>query len=250
MYTKELLLMKITSSSEERIEDSTNGNLFPLVSVIYGAVFSYAMYIFSSMIISAYNEWVVSDLSSIYNSKSLKEIVLFLMFMIYMIEDVGSIMKLGNLYPFKRTSRYTFEILIALFYICTFSMLASGIYYCTIFFAVVIFLQAIWFNQFKEEYSDHESNIKTYSTIERDLHYIGAFLLIVQPAIFIILNHKTMEWLNILTFVMVLCLWMFIAAKWICLRTGDHVMKCRVMVFLPDYYVKKICSKHSTLTIN
>ena len=95
----------------------------------------------------------------------------------------------------------------------------------------------------------HDSNVKTYAAIERDLHYAGAILVAVQAAIFIMVGHRSMEWTNVIAFIVVLFVWMFIAARWVCLRSGDHVLKCRVMVFLPDYYVRRICNRQSTLTI-
>lgn len=242
--------MKLLSSPKERISDETNAYLFPLIPVIYGAVFSYAMYIFSNIIVAAYVEWDIQHIRKIAYSTSLKQIVLFTSFTIYMIEDVGSIMKTGNLYPFMRTSRYTFEIYIALFYICTFSLLDKSIYYSVIAFAIVVLLGGIWHNQFKEEYATHDSNVKSYSAIERDLHYIGAMALLVQSAAFIAFGYRLMEWENVLAFTAVLYLWMFGAGSWICLRSGEHVLKCRVVVFLPDHYVKRICDKKTTLKID
>lgn len=240
--------MKVMSSSEERISDNTNEYLFPLIAVIYGAVFSYAMYIFSQIIITAYNEWDIKHFTTVLDSESLKEIVLFISITVYMIEDVGSIMKLGNLYPFKRTSRYTFEIFIALLYISTFSLLGANIYYCVMFFSAIVLLGAIWYNQFKEEYPNDPSNINRYAVIERDLHYGGAIFLFAQASIFIALDERSMTWYNVGAFVVILWAWMFFAARWICLRSGERVLRCRIMVFLPDHVVRKICSKQTTLT--
>jgi hypothetical protein len=225
-----------TSTFEEEMEHA-NSNLFQLIPVIYGAVFSYAMYVLSIVVIRAFNNWTTNK---IFDHKYLYEIILFVAFTLYMIEDVGSVIKLGYKYPFKKTSRYTFEIFIALLYICVFSFLSEGIYWSVSVFALIAVTSGVWYNQFKQEYRNHSEGLNEYVTSERIMHYGGGCILLIETGLFAIWKHINLDKYNVGTFTITLLVWMFSFARYLCITHGERVLLCRVFILISDSRARKL----------
>src|SRR4051812_44850018 len=108
----------------DRIQSPLNRHLASIVLVVYGAVLSYGMYVLSQVLVEvciAYSRMPqdanrLSALGEVLRTASL-QLVLFTAVMLYLTEDIGEIVKLDSVFPHKRTSRYSHEIIIACFYV-------------------------------------------------------------------------------------------------------------------------------------
>lgn len=77
--------------------------------------------------------------------------------------------------------------------------------------------------------------------------YICAALLTFENGLFIYLKEFQLQWVTIIPFVGTLFLWMFISSKWIFMRHGENVVKCKVMIFLTNSYITKLKNKKSLI---
>lgn len=180
-------LQEENSISNEYYYDS----LSRIVPVIYGAVLSYTMYVLAQLV----NRYLIfladpTENMSHHYHEYLMPIILYILFTMFMVVDVGSVIRYGDIFPYKSSGRYIYEVIIACFYVMSYAMLLENSIMSLLSFAFVIVWGAPWCNQLKQEYLDDKSNIDDYMRTKRDLHYIGGMLLVILTSLFIFIKKE------------------------------------------------------------
>jgi hypothetical protein len=236
--------------AKERIVSPLNKALSGLVPMIYGAVFSYALFIIATIVLEFYevihaNQGAISyaDLSN-YSMR----VLLFIFIFAYMVEDVGAIIKLANYFPYLRSSRYTHEVIIAAFYVGTFTLLKANSYLAIVTFGSLIFWGGIWCNQFKEEYKDHKTSINLFMKTQRDLQYVGGSLFLVEAFVFIAFKDTfVFTWQNTICFVSSFCFWTFTANVLPIIRHGKGAFDYTLNILIPDFLIRIFTNNDSQI---
>ena len=251
--------MSFFSSATERIETEKNQALSKLIPVIYGAIFSYALYILAKTIdkywkvIVLQNQqndiaitWqaftnAITNLGAPVLTELSVFILLYITIMIYMIEDVGGIIKLEDNWPFKRTSRYTHEILLGTSYITIFTLLELNSYLAIFIFSINVLWGGIWTNQFKQEYRN--DYIKNYAVVLRTLHFFWGFILLLESGYFIACDHVIYTgWTQTICFIST---WLLMQLSFAILPVatfGEPAAKLGVNIVFPDKLIKKVAN--------
>lgn len=247
------------SSAADRIETDLNNSLSKLIPVIYGAIFSYALFILAKSIekywdiivlqnqinnikvtwgtfISAVNELGVPILNEISIFT-----VTYIAIVIYMIEDVGGIIKLENKWPFKRTSRYTHEILLGTTYIIIFTFIELNSYLAILIFSINVIWGGIWIIQFEQEYL--KVGIKSYALVLRLLHFFWGFVLFLEAGYFIWIDKViSPQWPQTICF---LSTWLLMQLSFAILPVatfGEQGSHLGVNIIFPDKFVKYVAN--------
>src|SRR5713101_3630581 len=107
------------NASTTTLEDTVHACLSQIVPVVYGAVLSYAMYSVAEMALrirrlSPAHTFAEGELINPW--EGVQRLIIFVLVMAYVIDDVGEILRLDTAYKFRRSTRFSHEIWIALFY--------------------------------------------------------------------------------------------------------------------------------------
>lgn len=243
------MTIRIFSKPEERLENDLNKSLASVVPIIYGAVFAYSMVVLSDITIHHFSipfqrNSAVSDL--IPRRDYLKMLLVYSLITIYMIDDIGCIIKIESEYPYKRTSRYTMEYFIALLYILSYTFVSIDLRYTILSFSGIMFFCGIWFNNFKEEYPDTKNKIDEYALVQRRWHYAGGSLILIEYIVFYSLSyfhfysHGENIYALICIFIISTIIWLFLSPLHIAFTNGSNMLKYSVNILIPDFILRMI----------
>lgn len=230
------------STRDERLTSSANRYLSTIIPVIYGAVFSYSMYVASILIIKI---WILVEVK---NPNWFSEIIIseyfyaflgFIVVALYMIRDIGSIVKLEGQFHFLRSSRYTHEVFIAFLYMVTYTFILHGNYLAVPTFALVIFWGGIWCNQVKEEYYKNEK-LSNFMASMVGLQFFG-FTIFMAQATFFLYTKRTIlfNFESTITFIISLFLWQLAVDFWMVYTHGNSSNDFTLTILLPDFIIRK-----------
>lgn len=137
-----------------RLECEQNQYLSSVIPILYGALLSYAMYVFASLLLDLFQYYGTLDLADSGLPRkgiSLREFLptasLFLLFTFFVVEDLGEIVKLSQIYPLRRTSRYSHEVVIAGLLLGGYAFLGVRSILAVVLFGTAIGWGGIWCNQ-------------------------------------------------------------------------------------------------------
>ena len=222
--------------STKRIVSPLNDSLSSIIPVLYGAVLSYALYIAAQLIVD-----FIQHNSDTNKGIALHEfgisIITFAVVICFLMQDFGGITKIQKVYPYRRTSRYTHEILIAFFYLASFALLVQRSIFSVMAFSFAITWGGVWCNQLKEEYLGDD--IAKYATTQRNLQYIGGALFMAQASSFLIYRNT-----SILTYPMVIsvmasyAVWISIYALYLSKRHPEFINDYSIFITIPDNLLK------------
>jgi hypothetical protein len=248
-----------SSSNPNAKLKNNNSNLAMLIPVIYGAVFSYSMYILSQIFVHHFtvpipkpnpsNPEVAQELALISSRDFVKMVISYCLITIYMIEDIGSIIKLEFDYPYKSTSRYTYEFVIASLYIITFSLVGTNSKWCILSFALILLVGGRWFAKFIQEYKNDNSEdakkVCMYAVAQKTWHYVGGLILLLFYLIFFLFNYQNTKYIAgnayflIVIFALTTLAWLFFSSLYIAINNRECVLKYNVNVIVPTKLINK-----------
>ncbi len=253
--------IKLFSLPTERVESPMNIHLAQLVPVIYGAVFSYTMYVFSKLGVELFEAYAKREENSVGNTivpaidVCWKSIIAYFVITLYMIGDVGAVMKINGKYRYKRTSRYTQEYFVALGYIFTFSLLYINRVWAILPFTCVVFLGGLWFNNMKEELSKQNRSFTKFARSQRKWHYACAALLIVEYSVHFIVPRIDVLENGVVSFIFVKCYillfgatisaWGIVSKKQMIHKHGPMVIEFGVP-FMPDHFLNGFLARRNS----
>jgi hypothetical protein len=236
--------LKIMASEKEH---DLNACLAGIIPIVYGAVFSYAMYVFAHILskwLNSINQAdVVLNNENITNTELIGRVILFGIITMFMIEDVGAIIKLEKAFPFKRTARYTLEVVIAFFYILIYTLLGEGLFWTIPFFGVLLVLCGFWFHRFRNEYEKDETKIDRYANTIGNFHYVGAFIILGESAWFMFYRH--LQFLNgssVVWFTLTLLVWINVTLLHCVSKHGENSLNYCVNILLPKSWIRRTSS--------
>lgn len=236
--------MRLFSKAEERIVSVQNASLSNIVPIVYGAVISYSMYVLSKLLSDLFSnrsELISLPIeSAVKFTNNINSIAIFLCIWLFLIQEIGSIYKLGNIFKYKRTSRYTHEMWIATFYVTAFTFLEISSYVTVLIFSLVLILGGLWCNQLKEEYPNHKTKIHLLMKLECQIYYSGGLIFLIQFIFFYGFYHE-LKFHVFSTFIFLITFMFFLIILAIIpyLKHGSNVLGYSVNIILPDFLFGK-----------
>lgn len=184
-----------------------NKSLFVYIPVIYSAVISYGFYVLAV----CFSEFYIHIRA---NSADLPAVLIFIIqlgfFMIttlYLIIDLGGMVKLTSFFQYKTHSRFLHDLLIGLFFLIMYNEIKELSIFYFLAFSLNLLVAAIWGNNLKEEAQrsnfEQADRVENWGLAIRDSHYLGAcvFLFIFGVLLFInyyIVNESFLFDINIM----------------------------------------------------
>lgn len=227
-----------------------------MIPVIYGAIFSYAFYILTTIGAGYYEAlFVREELSGMtffqiinpfdaIGSGILRQLSIFLILysfiLKYMVEDIGSIIKLEKLFPFKRTSRYTHEIIIGLFYISIFYFMQINSFFALLLFSINVIWRGVWTKHLSGEYLGEP--ISFYAKTMYSIHFIWGFILLLSVSIEMFLGINEMSWIPVFVFMTIYVLMKLSFAIIPVFYHGTIAGELGINLLVPDKLIKKIAN--------
>jgi len=154
--------------------------LSKVVSVVYGAVLSYALYALAdSIVIHGIVEAMAQHWQLNIVVDMCVRIMLFVPVLLFLVKHLGDVVMIETRFPAKRELRYLYEVVAASFYLCTFALLGRGSFFALFTFAVVLFVSGIWASEVRKEYRRHPCKISQLARTLRALNYIGCAIFLV-----------------------------------------------------------------------
>lgn len=230
--------MKLFSESGDRIESRLNKILSNIIPIVYGAVISYSMYVFSRILIGLLLLAKKSQTNEIpFNEYEpyIYSFVIFICIWLFLIQEIGSIYKLSEVFPYKRTSRYTYEMWIATLYVAAFTFLEINSYVTVLMFSFILILGGLWCNQFKEEYLGSPGKIDHLMRTESNLYYFGGFSFLAQFSVFVLFYKEvSFHHSSTLFFLLTFILFQLLIALIPYVRHGKYVLGYSINIVIPD----------------
>jgi hypothetical protein len=238
---------QVKGEPPRRIDSPLNEKLFELIPVVYGAVLSYSLYVLAQIIIKLLNTALVVSITADELIKLVNEFinkfVVFSAIILFMMKDVGEIVKLSKDYPYTRSSRFIMEIIIACFYLMTFAFIEINSYFAIISFSVAIITGGLSQNKFKGEYLNSPSNIDALAQTQRFLHYLGGGVILFEAMIFLIKGYSYyLQWTSTLCFLSTFIFWIVGYDYWILREHGSSARHYLVNI-LPGRFIMSIYNK-------
>jgi hypothetical protein len=225
----------------QRVESKLNAELAQVIPVVYGALLSYAMYVLAQLIteVARYEEASGNGKKvGLSLTDFIPHAVLFFAFVFFLVEDLGEIIKLAKEFPFKRTSRYSHELIVCFFFLASFAFLAASSSLALVSFAFAVIWGGVWCNQLKEEYRGDESQIDLFAKTQRNLQYFGGALFLAESATFLIMRNSTKLDMHIaVCFGATYIFWLLLYALYPAYRHGEPVNAFLVNTIIPDRLV-------------
>jgi hypothetical protein len=234
--------------------DSPNNKLLNgIIPIIYGAVFSFAFYVLSQIILEIYNNlpnyFIVENRTEFFIGfrMFIKKLILFIIVIIYMMEDVGAVLKLQEKYPYVRKSRYFHEIFISSLYVSTFTFILNAVFLAVFCVSLIIVWSGIWCNQLKEEYfniSGAGQSFVDYMRDLRDMHYIGGSFIFIEVSFSIVVfGTMSLEFYPLITVLTTFVLWRFVTLLYMVNKHKSNIKDFSVFVLLPRRIYSKLLIK-------
>lgn len=236
--------MRIFSKPEERINSPLNKTLSSIVPVVYGAVLSYSMYVMSRILLGLFLPLKNNGLYGL-TDRSMEQgvyaLIIFIAIILFMMQDVGSVYKLADVFPYKRTSRYTYEIWVASLYVAVFTFLEIHSYVTVFIFSFILLLGGLWCNQFKEEYLNHKSNIHCLMRTEASIYYFFGLIFLFESSFFIALYHEIVfNFSSTLIFLVTYLIFLIVLTYLPYHKHGEKSLDYSVNIIFPDFFFKKL----------
>ena len=223
--------------SETNVEHPFNQHLFSIILVVYGAVLSLAMYVIASYI-ATFSHHVHEAKTLLDILDFFKLLVLYVLFLLWVVEDLASIIKYDKAFPFKRASRYGHEIVISFFYLASFALLDARSSVGLVAFGLALVWNGIWLNQLKEEYKQEFSELRGYARLSRNFHYVGGALLALAAGVALALdNSNSISWALFGAYCALYILW-YCALHFVMVhKHGHHAMIFMTSIYIPDSFL-------------
>ena len=224
---------------KHRIESALNSRLSEVIPHVYGAVFAYAMYVLARLVIEVATFYGTTGSTSSAAGLGLwdflRRLTLFSCIVLFMVEDVGEIIKYQSLFPMRRSTRYSHELFIASFYLCAFALLEVGSVLTWGAFGCAVFFGGVWCNQLKEEYLGHPSKVHALARTQRDLQYIGGGLFLLETGVFILQHSpKDIATPTTICFLATFLVWIFAYVAIPAIKHGAECNGLLVSTIVPD----------------
>jgi len=223
-----------------RLESDLNAELASIIPIVYGALLSYAMYILARLTIEfvqflTATSWK-GNIGTAF-SNFLSTVALYLCMAFFVAEDLGEVIKLAKVYPFRRTSRYSHELIIAFWFITTFALLEAQNNLAIGAFAIAVFWGGVWCNELRGEYA-HDRELWEYATTQRNLQYVGAAAFILIQIVTVRIYHTTIITPLIAgAFTLVFVTWLVVYGSYLSHRHGTHSGALVVTSIIPDAWL-------------
>jgi hypothetical protein len=159
-----------------------------MIPHLYAIIISYALFVMAEVILKVKpfavqvgNQVDPNELSVAAAAMRLLIMVLMLWFVV---EDVGDLIQIDAIHPFRRSARFKLEVVIVLFYFFSFTFVSRGSYLGVFCFGLAICISAIWCNQWRQECrSSHD--IDGFANLMRDGLYVTGGFFLLESTVFI-----------------------------------------------------------------
>jgi len=157
-----------------------NKELSTYIPVIYGAVLSYGFYVLAV----CFNDFHKTIKEDHFDTSALfiyaLQIGLFFITTLYLLIDLGGMVKVSRLFPYQLHSRFIHDVIIALTFLVMYNEIRdlSVVYFLA--FAINMFMAAIWGNNLKEEArrasgsAPQNKRFERWGKAIRQTHFFGA----------------------------------------------------------------------------
>lgn len=157
-----------------------------MIPHLYAIIISYALFVMAEVVLEVKPFVVANSIPSgelTISDASMRLLIMVLMLW-FVVEDVGDLMKIDAVYPFRRTARFKLEVVIVLFYFFSFTFVSRGSYLGVFSFGVAICVSAIWCNQWRQEYrATHD--VEGVANLMRDGLYVTGGFFLLESTVFI-----------------------------------------------------------------
>lgn len=182
-----------------------NKSLFIYISVIYGAVLSFGFYVFCQIVLKTFAAFKSDAIDLRILSQGIIQIGFFIITTLYLIIDIGGMVKVTHNFEYKLHSRFIHDVLIALMFLLMYDFIDGNIIAYFFAFSMNMLFAAIWGNNLKEEatlYMEKLGSTRALGTQERaehfryinwgiiirQTHYLGSFFFLMLLGISYRLN--------------------------------------------------------------
>lgn len=232
-----------TNLLEGKLPINLNNELANIIPVVYGALLSYAMYIFAQMVISFSSDFQKAEnyqLKFNYVQEFGLLSLLYLPIFLFLVEDMGEIVKIGKSFPFRKPSRYASEIMVTFGFLSSFALISVKNCLSILTFAIALGFGGVWCNQLKQEYKSDCSGIDCVATTQRDLQLAGSFIFTFECVYFLITSNTIKLTTNaILTFCVTFIIWKFFYELYLRNRHSETIEEYSVNLLIPNFLLRK-----------